>query len=335
MLIPKIQGLETLGNYRPISLCNTIYKIVTKIIVARLRPHLEKLVSPLQPAFVPGRKGIDNAIIVQELIHSISRKKGVVGYMAIKIDLEKAYDKLEWSFIRERLMEINLPHELVDLIMSCVYSVSSSVLFNGSSLEPFYPSRGIRQRDPLSPYLFIFCMEYLGHLIKGMCNQKMWSPVKTSQEGLPFSHLMFAEDVVLFAKADLSNCVAIRDALDTFCSNTSQTISEAKSRVFFSPNVDRDSKESLCDVLGFTSTTNLGKYLGIPIKHPGSPLDVNFILDRVKRKLAGWKSNLLSLAGHTVLIQALSSIIPAYVMQCALLLNKILEGIDRINRNFL
>lgn len=67
--------------------------------MARLRPYLEKLISPLQSAFVPGRKGIDNAIIVQELIHSISRKKGTVGYMAIKIDLEKAYDKLEWSFI--------------------------------------------------------------------------------------------------------------------------------------------------------------------------------------------------------------------------------------------
>ena len=97
VLIPKIQGPKTLGNYKPISLCNTVYKIVTKIIVARLRPYLEKLVSPLQSAFVPGRKGIDNAIIVQELIHSISRKKGAVGYMAIKLDLEKAYDKLEWS----------------------------------------------------------------------------------------------------------------------------------------------------------------------------------------------------------------------------------------------
>ena len=81
-LIPKIQSPETLSNYRPISLCNTVYKIVTKIIVARLRPHLDKLISPLQTAFVPGRKGIDNTIIVQEVIHTISKKKGRVGYMA-------------------------------------------------------------------------------------------------------------------------------------------------------------------------------------------------------------------------------------------------------------
>lgn len=100
-LIPKIHGPETIGNYRPISLCNTVYKMITKIIVARLRPMLDKLVSPVQSAFVPGRKGVDNAIIVQEIIHSISKKKGRVGYTAIKVDLEKAYDKLEWSFIRE------------------------------------------------------------------------------------------------------------------------------------------------------------------------------------------------------------------------------------------
>jgi len=88
-LIPKIQGLETLGNYRPVSLCNIVYKIVTKVIVARLRLHLDKLISPVQAAFVPGRKGLDNAIIVQEVIHSITKKRGEVGYMALKIDLEK------------------------------------------------------------------------------------------------------------------------------------------------------------------------------------------------------------------------------------------------------
>lgn len=94
-LIPKIQGPVMLGNYKPISLCNTVYKVLTKIIVAKLRPYLGKLISPLQTAFVPGRKGMDNVIIAQELIHSLSRKKGNTGYMAIKIDLEKAYDKIE------------------------------------------------------------------------------------------------------------------------------------------------------------------------------------------------------------------------------------------------
>ena len=89
-LIPKIQGPEILGNYKPISLCNTMYKVVTKIIVARLRPFLDNLISPSQSAFVPERKGIDNVIIAQEFIHSLGRKKGKFGYLAVKIDLEKA-----------------------------------------------------------------------------------------------------------------------------------------------------------------------------------------------------------------------------------------------------
>ena len=174
-LIPKIQGPETLGNYRPISLCNTVYKIVTKVIVARLRPLLDKLISPVQAAFIPGRKGIDNTIIVQEVIHSITTKKrGEVGYMALKIDLEKAYDKLEWSFIRDMLVRANIPDDLIAIIMSCVSSVSTSILVNEEALDPIYPSRGIRQGDPLSPYLFILCMDYLGQLIEEKCHIQLW-----------------------------------------------------------------------------------------------------------------------------------------------------------------
>ena len=142
--VPEYFNKTHIANYRSISLCNTIYKIITKIIVVRLRPHLDKLICPLQAAFVPGRKGVDNAIIVQEIINSLSKKKGKVGYMALKIDLEKAYDKLEWSFIREVLIRANLPADLIDIIMSCVSTVSTSILFNGEAMELIYPSRGIR-----------------------------------------------------------------------------------------------------------------------------------------------------------------------------------------------
>ena len=144
VLVPKCQNPETINNYRPISLCNTIYKVVTKIIVARIRPLLSNLISPVQAAFVLGRRGVDNTIIVQELIHTMGKTKGKRGYMALKIDLEKAYDKLEWSFIKDMLIQFNLQRKLIDLIMSCISSVSTSLLFNGGALEPFLPARGIR-----------------------------------------------------------------------------------------------------------------------------------------------------------------------------------------------
>ena len=256
--------------------------------------------------------------------------------MAIKIELEKAYDKLEWSFIREMLIRVNLPQNIIQLMMSCVSTVSTSIVVNGGALDQITPSRGLRQGDPLSPYIFILCMDFLSQLIEEKCSTKSWMPVKASKSGIAFSHLFFADDLVLFAKADQRNCAVIREVLDLFCSRSGHSVSGAKSRVYFSPNVDRDKREELCDILGFQSTPNLGKYLGIPIKHPGpSSQDFNFVLERVKQKLAGWKANLLSLAGRSVLVKHVSSTIPNYVMQSAHLPNKIIEGIDRVNRNFL
>ena len=158
--------------------------------------------------------------------------------MAIKTDLEKAYDKLEWSFIRDTLHRANIPVRLIDIIMSCVTSVSTSILFNGGCLEEFRPSRGIRQGDPLFSYLFILCIDYLRHLIAEKCEANCWTPVKASRGGPAFSHLFFVDDIVLFAKADLINCSTIRDVLDQFCD-----------QLFYSPNVDRDTRESFSDIL--------------------------------------------------------------------------------------
>ena len=147
----------------------------------------------------------------------MSRRKGRTGLMAIKIDLEKAYDHLKWSFIRDTLKLFNFPNHLISLIMSCVSTSSISVLVNGGGLDYFQPSRGIRQGDPLSPYLFILCMEVLVALITKKCQAKLWEPIKATLGGIAFSHLFFADDLVLFAKADQKNCIAIKDAIETFC----------------------------------------------------------------------------------------------------------------------
>ena len=197
--------------------------------MARIRPHLERLVSPYQAAFVPGRRGVDNTIIVQELIHTIGKAKGRNGYMMIKLDLEKAYDKLEWSFIREMLIRFNFLENLIELIMSCISTVSTSLLFNGRCMDPFWPSKGIRQGDPLFPYLFILCMEFLGQLIDEKCSEHLWTKVKTSRSGPAFSHLFFADDLVLFAEASPENCSTIKRILQDFCSKSRQVVSEAKS----------------------------------------------------------------------------------------------------------
>lgn len=100
--------------------------------------------------------------------------------MALKIDLEKAYEKLEWSFIWDMLIRVNLPTDLIDTIMSCVTTISTSIVFNGEALDPIFPSRGLRQGDPLSPYLFILCIDFLGQLVEEKCSANLWRPIKVS-----------------------------------------------------------------------------------------------------------------------------------------------------------
>ena len=129
--------------------------------------------------------------------------------------------------------------------------------------------------------------------------------------------------------------MAVKEVLNTFCSLSGQKVSAAKTRVFFSPNVPIENKASLCEVLGFRSTPNLGKYLGFPIKHTFSTQDYGFIIEKLQGKLVGWKANLLSFTSRLVLTQSVTSTIPNYYMQCVALPLKILQNVDKTSQNFL
>lgn len=160
------KGIINFKNYRPMNLCNLVYKVISKIIVASIRPYLSNLVSLVQTSFVPSRRGIDNVFIAQELFYALDNKKGRADFMAIKLDLEKAYDRLEWSFIHRVLQAFQFPLKILKIIMNCITSPNTTILVNGDALEHFEPTRDIRQGDPLSSYILILCMEYLGHLIE-------------------------------------------------------------------------------------------------------------------------------------------------------------------------
>uniref|UniRef100_A0A2N9HFI3 Reverse transcriptase domain-containing protein n=1 Tax=Fagus sylvatica TaxID=28930 RepID=A0A2N9HFI3_FAGSY len=257
------------------------------------------LVSPFQAAFVPGRRGLDNVVIAQELIHSIHRKKGRVGQLILKLDLEKAYDRLEWDFIREVLTFFKFSPPFVDLVLECVSTSSFSILVNGGQLENFKPSRGIRQGDPLSPYLFILCMEYLSLKILEACDNNSRKAIKASRSGPSFSHLFFADDLLLCTEASSSCCHTITRILEDFCLQSGQKVSLPKSKVFFSPNVNPNLRHHLCGILGVSSTPNLGKYLGFPLRSNGrSSRDFDFVVEKVQAKLSNWKAKLLSPASR-------------------------------------
>lgn len=165
VLIPKVDSPENVKQLRPISLYNVIFKIIMKIIASRLKHYMDFLVNYTQKSFVGGRSSTDNIIIAQEVLHFMERKKGTKGHMAIKVDLEKAYDRVNWVFLEDTLYQIGLSHHFVSVIMHCVTTANMRIMWNGSLSDSFKMEIGIRHGDPLSPYLFVLCMERLGHVI--------------------------------------------------------------------------------------------------------------------------------------------------------------------------
>lgn len=179
-------------------------------------------------------------------------------------------------------------------------------------------------------------MEFLGHLIEEKCINGDWKPLKASRENIGVSHLFFADDLILFAKVEDKVCMAIMEVLKRFCEEFGQKVSLEKSRIYFSPNVQDGVREVISSRLGIQATTNIGKYLGFPINHRGVARNqLNFVVERVMNKLAGWKAKFLSFAGRTVLVKSVMSAIPNYVMPGEVLLIHLCEKLDKINRDFI
>lgn len=147
---------------------------------------------------------MDNVIVLQEIVHHMCKNKSRNQNIIFKLDLEKAYDSISWAFLRDTLHFFAFPEVIIELIMFCVTSSSLSLLWNGLKLDPFAPSRGLRQGDPLSSYLFVLCMERLAIVIQDAVDRGDWLPVPISRNGPAISHLFFADDVFLFAKAKVS-----------------------------------------------------------------------------------------------------------------------------------
>lgn len=147
-LIPSVDNPDTPNDYRPISLCNVSYKMVSKLLVNRIKPLLQKIISPEQSAFIQGRNIMDNVLLMQEILHSMGKHGMGANHFAIKLDMEKAYDRMRWDFIETVLLRFGFCRRFVGWIMGCIAGPTFSILVNGSSTDWFSSTRGLRQGDP-------------------------------------------------------------------------------------------------------------------------------------------------------------------------------------------
>ncbi|XP_057418408.1 uncharacterized protein LOC130712598 [Lotus japonicus] len=335
-LIPKITSPDRVSQFRPISLCNTSYKVVTKLLASRISKVLPNLISPNQASFVKGRSTMDNVLIFQEVIHSLKSLRGKQGYMAIKLDLEKAYDRLQWPFIVDTMKFFGFDEHFTNIVHHCISSSSMALSWRGFYTESFNPQRGIRQGDPISPYLFGLCIEMLALMIQEACGSGEWKPFKVGRSGSEISHLLFVDDVILLAEASLDQASLIHDVLRKFCDASGQKVSLAKSRVFFSKNTETNLAEQLSNSLEIQQTHNLGMYLGVPLLHSRMTKDnFNFLIDKVKKKLSGWKASSLSFAGRVSLTQSCLLSLPSYVMQTTPIPLGVCKEVEKLCRNFI
>ena len=335
-LIPKVKSPEFITDFRPISLCNVVYKIVAKVLANRLKAILPHVISENQSAFQAGRVITDNILMAFETLHYMKHyQKGKSGFMALKLDMSKAYDRVEWIFLENIMKRMGFDVKWVNLIMECISTVTYSVLINGEPTQVIHPSRGLHQGDPLSPCLFLLCSEGLHFLLHRAAEARQIRGVSICKKGPRLTHLFFADDSLIFCKALLVECQKIQDLLECYERASGQKLNRNKTGLFFSKSTPSNILDQIKSLLGVQEIKQFERYLGLPsLVGKKKKASLLYIKEKVAAKLQGWKEQLLSQAGREVLLKSVIQAIPTFAMSCFKLPLTLYSDIEALIRNF-
>lgn len=232
VLIPKSDNPKLVLDFRPISLCNVSYKIISKLLTNHLKQIIHKIVGKEQSAFLAGKSCFDNIIAAQKIVHSLESEIRNPPRMILKVDIAKAYDMVEWEAVLATLHLMNFPVLWISWIRACMSCARFAILINGQVTQWFDSGRGLRQGDPLSPYLFLLISQNLSAMLNHALYQN-WIPGFDGRLNVNFNHLMFTDDLIIVTRASRSAARACRVCLDTYRDLTGQMPNANKSNIYF------------------------------------------------------------------------------------------------------
>ncbi|KAJ9681633.1 hypothetical protein PVL29_017839 [Vitis rotundifolia] len=335
VLVPKKGGAEDLKDFRPISLVGSLYKLLAKVLANRIKKVMGKVISESQNAFVEGRQILDAVLIANEAVDS--RLKSNQGGVLCKLDIEKAYDHVSWKFLLAVLKKMGFGERWLKWIEWCISTVKFSVLINGSPSGFFQSSRGLRQGDPLSPYLFVIAMEVFSCLLRRAIDGGFlsgWMARGRSGEGVMISHLLFADDTLVFCEESQDQMTYLSWLLMWFEAVSGLKINLEKSELI--PvgrvhNIEDLALELGCRVGGLPSC-----YLGLPLGASFKSEAVwDVVEERFRKRMAMWKRQYISKGGRLTLIRSTLSSMPIYFMSLFYLPRKVRLRLEKIQRDFL
>ncbi|KAL9662891.1 hypothetical protein QQ045_027726 [Rhodiola kirilowii] len=214
VLLPKQKVAKRMEEFRPISLTTVISKTIAKAMANRLQVILPEVISIQQSAFIKGRLITDNFIIAHECAHFIKKaRKSKQVFGSLKLDMSKAYDRIEWRFLKLILIQIGFAESWVFRILNYISSVRYSLRVTDSITSMFCPQRGLRQGDPLSPYLFILCTEWLSSKLNALHMNGRFSGLRIARHAPPLTHLLYADDCLLLFKFENNTANTVYELL--------------------------------------------------------------------------------------------------------------------------